>query len=531
MEETIINIFKNHPVRELNTEFIAKEAYIREYSIAEDLLKSQDKSVVNSGKEKKFQLHRKTLYYLNKLVDNNIIKVSKIVEKGEKYFILLASEGDTILEKGYKKILITKPTLNTTFIEKYESKNLMKKFEENSWINRLNSILLECEYTKDINILYKTIFDCFTNVNDTIALNEFEIIINNSNDQALKDFLEKISKDSENYNKTISIIINLSSCNNNLNKFINHYINSQTKNSKRINIIFNITNRDLQKNSKNIINIFEKFSSSKIKINIKNSDIAKAPYFNGRAGIYNFDEQDWINYCKESKGKSLGISCSQSQIGINVTKFFEEYKSNTEFRNAVLDTAKTLLLANNIQRRKSSEYFQNINTINSENKSYFYKFNRNYIRFWNYDWHRTIHEDTFHELILSTKELVDNFCRNEETIFKSCGIPIRFKIAFSSAFKNFDQNFTGERGYKKITINKIEDYYSGEMKSFLQYREKMFESFDGGDRFRIFRSSNFSSSDIIHELGILLNAYRIPLFTYDFSSLRGTIKLTSFISQ
>jgi len=528
MEEVILNIFRNNQGKDLSTETLTKESYPREYSIAEDLMNSSDRARVNSGKEKKFQLHRKTLYYLNKLVDNHILKVSKIVEKGEKYFTLIATEGDTIFEKGYKKIVITKPTITNTYIEQYESKKVMIKYEENSWINRFNSILLECSVTTDINRLYNIMIDCFTNVNDAIALNEFEIILNNTNDIVLKDFIEKASRESDTYGKNISLIINLSQSNNNLLQFIDHYININPKN---INIIFNISSRDLQKSSKYILHIFEKFSDAKIKINIKNSDLASSPLFKGRAGIYSFDDHDWNNYLKKFKGKSIGLSCSQSQIAINVHKFFEEYNTDVEFRNAVINAAKTLLLSSNIQRRKSTEYFRNINSINNPNRSDFYKFSRNYIRFWNYDWHRnTKGEDTFFELIKSTKELVNSFCRNEETIFKSCGIPMRFKIAFSSAFKNFEKNFSGERGYKKITVNKIEDYYNGEMKLFLQYREKLSEIFDGGDRVRIFRSNNFSS-DIIHELGIILNAYRIPLVTYDFSGLKGMVKLTNFMDD
>jgi hypothetical protein len=57
----------------------------------------------------------------------------------------------------------------------------------------------------------------------------------------------------------------------------------------------------------------------------------------------------------------------------------------------------------------------------------------------------------------------------------------------------------------------------------------MFEIFDGGDRLRIFRKSDFAVIDIIHELGILLNAYKLPFFTYDFSGLKGTVKLTNFM--
>jgi len=40
------------------------------------------------AKRKKFQLHRKLLYYLNKLIDEKILRISRIQEKGEKTFAL-----------------------------------------------------------------------------------------------------------------------------------------------------------------------------------------------------------------------------------------------------------------------------------------------------------------------------------------------------------------------------------------------------------------------------------------------------------
>jgi hypothetical protein len=528
-EEVILNIFKNHPNKELSSEFLASEIYTQEYIQIEELIKSPDKTNMHDGKRRKFQLHRKILYYLNKLVESDIIKVAKIVDKGEKYFILKAEEGETIIEKGYKKIIITKPIVTSTQIDQYETKGVMKKYEEDTWITRFNSILLECSKTTDHDRIHTIMKDCFSNINDAIALNEFENVLNAMNSTQAKEFLERIIRDTDNFDRTVSIIINISQVSSNIYDFIRYFADA---NPKKVNIVFNMSGKDIQKSSKIIEHIIQEFSRTKTKINIHNIDTGKAPFFKGRAGIYNFDEDDWEIYQKRSKGKTIGVSCSQSQIAININRFFEAYHTDTEFRQAVINAAKTLLVANTIQRRKSNEYFRNINSMNSPNQADFYKFSRNYIRFWNYDWHKDIQENNnLFELIKSTKELVDNFCHSEETIFMSCGIPIRFRIAFSSAFRNFDSRFMGERDYRKATVKKVEDFYTGEIKAFINARERMFEIFDGGDRLRIFRTNDFASIDIIHEFSILLNAYKIPLFTYDFSGLKGTVKLTNFMTS
>jgi len=246
-EEILLNIFKNNSEKEINSEFLAREIYIEQYKEIETLLKSSDKANVHDGKRRKFQLHRKLLYYLNKLVESNIIKVSKIAEKGEKYFMLRAGEGETIIEKGYKKIIITKPAITSTHIDQYETRGVMKKYEEDSWITRFNSILLECLKTPDSGRLYVIIRDCFTNINDAIALNEFEHVLNKISDKECKEFLDRLVKDTENFDKTISIIINVSQANNNVYNFITYL---SLLNPKKINAVFNINNKDLQKSSK-----------------------------------------------------------------------------------------------------------------------------------------------------------------------------------------------------------------------------------------------------------------------------------------
>jgi len=67
---------------------------------------------------------------------------------------------------------------------------------------------------------------------------------------------------------------------------------------------------------------------------------------------------------------------------------------------------------------------------------------------------RFLNQNYVIELIKSTKEEIDNFCVSEETIYKSCGMPTRFKVAFSCLFNGAKFNFS-ERSPQKIEINKM----------------------------------------------------------------------------
>ena len=527
IEQGILDIFK-HATQDVGAEIIAKALYPEEFKKLEKHLESIDKTTIKRATAKRFQLHRKILYYLNKLESQHIIKMTRIEEKGEKLFGLAIDEGEIILEKGYKKIIITKTALSNSTTEKYEQELIMKKFAQESFISSLNTILLECSFATGIHKFKSIIKECMNQVNDTIALNEFEHIIRlAAENNELEIFIDEMNVETLDRNIILSLNITTYEHQKEILQFIQLFA---AKHPKNINIVFNLTTKELNKHATLFEECITLFSEEKIKINIKNNDIKHAPYIKGRAGMYTFDDATWNEYCTQYRSKTIGVSCAQSAIAININRFFENYHTDAEFRKAVLSAAKMLLSAHTLQRRKLNEYFRTINLLNGVHAGAFYRFQDNYIRFWNYDWQKHVEEkEVLFDLLKSTKEVIDQFCYSEETIFKSCGIPIRFRIAFSSAFRNFDSKFMGEREYKKAQIRSIEDFYKGELKGFIYTREKMFEIFDGGDRLRIFRSAEFNTKDIIHEWNHILSSYKIPFFTYDFSGMQGMTKLTNYL--
>ncbi|HIH31697.1 TPA: hypothetical protein HA235_03235 [Candidatus Woesearchaeota archaeon] len=520
IEQEILKVFKAGPGKEHDTSELAETVFKEESLKIKSMLDTNDKHTIQQAKNLKFKLHRKLLYYLNKFVEDKILSIARIKEKGEKSFILALDEGEITLEKGYKKIVITKPATPSNYIEKFEKLGIMKKFEEDSFVNRLNAIMLEAPLIK--HKLNLTIRDILKNVNDVICVNDFQEVLDID-----QDLIEKLNTDVVDLDKTISILIDLQDIDSrNLMAFIDNYCRI---NPSKINIIFSMNSKSVNKNSELLKNIIGSLSRSKIKFNILNRDLSPSPMFKGRAGIYSLDEESWKLYQKSFQGKIKALSVSHSSIAININKFFDNFRTDSDFRQAVISAAKVLLSANAIQKRKSNEYFRNINVLNAPYTQDFFKFSRNYIRLWNYDWYKDIMQNSnLLELIKSSKEVMENFCISEETIYKSCGIPMRFKITLSSAFKNFEPKFMGEREYKKTNIRKIEDYSENEIKEFILTREKIFEIYDGCDRLRIFRTQDFKPEDIVRETALMFNTYKIPFFTYDFSSIKGVIKLTNY---
>jgi len=94
------------------------------------------------------------------------------------------------------------------------------------------------------------------------------------------------------------------------------------------------------------------------------------------------------------------------------------------------------------------------------------------------------------ELINSTKSSWIIFCYSEETIFKSCGIPIRFKIAFQLSIQETMILYSWVRENTRKRMSGAQRFLQRRDQDFILVREKMFEIFDGGDRLRIFRLQN-----------------------------------------
>jgi len=276
-EYELLLFFKKNPEKELSTTDILANIFSEDYKNIENIFNDpfSDKQMLQDAKRKKGQLHRKILYYLNNLVNEDILKISKQGNKGEKYFILSLEEGEElIINKSRRKIIISKPSMPAMHIDGYEQKNIAARFESATWIDRLNSILFETPKFKSIEELYNTINKCFSNINDVIGLNDFEYAIQNNDIKESLSFLRRINSECVDYGKRLSCIIDITNIEKEktgkILEFIKEYCDVHSKN---ITLIFDVRSKELQENSdffEDIVNIFVNFKKT---IYIKNQDI------------------------------------------------------------------------------------------------------------------------------------------------------------------------------------------------------------------------------------------------------------------
>lgn len=526
-EYKVLAIFREKPNNELSTaeivESVFPEKFARIDSTLKDSLSTKEKTA--GAKKEIAQLHRNVLHHLNKLVREGLIKVSKEGAKGKKYFVLAIEPGEELIfEKHRKRIMISKPSLPALPIEGFEQKGIVHKFEPSTWVDRLNAVLFECTRFENLGDIFETVIDSFSSVNDVFGLNEFETL---SGD--MLSFFEKLDTECEDYGKKINVIINLFDLTikkkENIVGIIMDYARTKPKN---ISMVLNIRSRSLTKHSEFFERIIGEFIKEKLDLNIKNQDLVEAPWILGRAGPYTFDKDEWQIYTEKIKGTTYGLACAQSTFIVDVARFLKENKNIGEFRTFIMNVAKSLLSANSLQRKRSEEFFTNLIRLNKEKSREFFMFSRNYIRFWNYGWKQPDVDQNFVlDIIKSTKEEIQEFAASEETIYKSCGMPTRFRIAFAPAFENITELSEGK--YERIQIKKTEDLYSKEIKEMLLMKEKFFDLFGGGDTSTFYRAEDVGAEEVTREILTILNTYKIPFFRYDFGGIKADVKLTSFI--
>jgi len=528
IEQRILNKFKKEPLREIPTTEIVREAHPEEYSRIIRGIENEfsDKKTANLAKRKKGQLHRKILYHLNKLVDEGVLKISSVKGKGEKYFSLNIEQGEIVVEKKHRRIVLSKPTISTSLIEEYEAKGIVHKFDPESWVSKINCILLESANFTGINKFYELIYSCFSEVNDALGLNNFEHIIQNNSPDNLSEIAKKLDIDTKDQERIVNIIIDVKNITDDdkIYDFVKTLLEVRPKN---ISLIFKADSKELKMHDKLFKSIISDISKEEIKLNIHNKKIHDAPIIIGKAGPYTLPENEWKDYEENIRGKTIGLALANTTIAIDVNRFFRESTNNNEFRDLIMRTAKTLFKVNSTQKKKADEYFKRLNDINKPHTKRFFAYAKDYIRFWNYDL-KDKNQEHLLELLESAKEEVKKFCSTQQTIYKSCGMPSNFRIAFSTVSKRYT-NALSPRKYIKTTIRRFEDYHVPEITSFINSREEMFKIFDGGDRIRFFRSGGFKPEEIICELVFLMNTYELPLITYDFKERKGEIRLTDFI--
>lgn len=535
-KEKILNLFRKNPNESFPTSYIARSVYPDEY---ERILEVQNGKFTTKEESKKVsreksKIHRRILHHLNKMVEKEVLEVSKRGENGEKFFKLNIDEGEEIIYEGVRKrqVGITKPVLPSLPIENYESKGVVKKYKDKKWHTKLDSILIESTMF-DQDELYNVTSVALDNIKDVVGLNSFESVISQLSTERLFKLLKNISRDLRDFNKRISLIIDLSRVKPSDREKLSR-IFKELFPLHNINIVFELNSRELQNQRDFIKNILPSFTDD-LPIYFRNKSLTDVPYLVGEAGSYTFEQDKWEKH-KENESKAKVLCCSQSTVFIDIEKFLSSKKSHnrSEFLDLTKKTYKSLFRGNTIQRSRKHELFRRILDITRQDgEKEFFIYGRNYIRFWNLNSISSSFDDkTTIKLLKSLKKDTDEFCAAESTIYKSCGMPIEFKVAFSPAIGSYPLNNLSKNRKKFIEVSGLEELCSDKLKDNLRFNSSLSSVYDGGNLLEVKRKGTFSDEDLLEEFNVLLSSYPFELFRYRFKDTKGkNSKINNFFGD
>jgi hypothetical protein len=477
----------------------------------------------DEAKREKAKLHRRVLHHVNKLIDEGALSVRRVGAKGEKFFSLKETYNPHVA-RGFSP-----SQMPSVPIEGYENKDVLFKFEPDTWIARLNSVFVEATKIKDLRSFQDIISLLFNVINDVIIVNDFESLIERFSVEEVMELFIKLEGAGRDYDKRICLIIDMTNLTKpiRLIRFFEALLPLQLD---QITTIFDVTGREMMDNTHAFEELVMLFSKHRLKLNIKNAELHKPPLGIGRAGPYTFEEKEWQRYVKAVyPGKGICYAGVQASVIIDMKQFFDEFQKANLFSDMTQKVAKAMFIANSMQRRHADEYFRGLydNDLHHD----FFALSSMAIRFWNYEFeHPHIDQKGLLELLTTVRKDIRDFCNNEETIYLSCGMPRRFSISLGTAYKRFSHNKRLFEAFEKIYLRSISDIYSKKLRDTLVFRERIGEIFDEGDEVRFQREGSIDPVDIVREFQALLHTYKFPLFCYNFSESAGTtITLTNFL--
>jgi hypothetical protein len=524
-EYEILSLFKGNPSVELGTKEIVLQMYSQEAQEAENALVDQfsSKETKKSAKKTLATLHRRILHHLNRLIFQHTLEVSRVEGKGKKYFKLALQEGEElVLDKFKRKIIITKPTTPTLPLGDFEQKGIVYRVGSDSFFDSLNSILLEGDKFSNLPQSLDFVSGLFHQVNDVIGINDFETVIQKFEIQEIVNFLLKLEEDCAEYDRQICCIIDFTNIQDEL-KLSQFFETFLSKSHSVINFILDVTSREFLAKNVLIETLIRKNAQNRTKLSIKNDDLFNAPYIIGKSGPYCFTVSEWNDYVKNCQKSSVGLICTQSSMVIDLAKFYRDSPSAKALSELLFKLTKALFFANAYQRKNSDEYFKKLSNPSLSSLDYqVFNYSKNIIRFWNYEINNEVDADAFLlDTLLEIRKQLEDFSKNQETIYLSCGMPTNFKVAFSVAYRQFNKFQPLVENFTKVQVRDSKDLYSEEFKQHLKIYERGSNIFDGGSEIRFTRVGGFEPLDVMREINIIMNAYRIPFFCYNFVQQTG----------
>jgi hypothetical protein len=504
-EEAILRYFAKRPQATNSTSDLVRVVFRAQHEKIEQQLQSPLQEEQKAGKRAKAQLHRKLLYHLNRLVENRALQVQSLGARGEKNYVLAVETGNIVVQAKGTTLAISKHQEPENFIEKWQ--NNKQVVQMTNQLHKTEAYAINARKFAGIHQLRAALAHVYTHVSDAIAIIGFESLLDQEQ-QTFQEGIKALLADSKDHSIALTFHINIGRKNVENSAVELAELMAKEK-PRRAYTIFAGTYEELRQQRGMLQRIANTYSPRNIKLNLQNYDRKKEAHIMGRAGVYSVSEEQ-----TELLERVGGAVISGGSYTIDLGS--AEGISKEELRALAINTAKSLLSRAAMQRRYSRTLFAGLGAVGSVREQQSKA--ESYLRVWNYDWLAFPHP----EVLGSVKEILEEFARQEQMIFATCGLPLHFKIRLTSAFPHYGK--LTDRSYVKVPVYDRETLNRQDFD-----KRELLGTYFNCDRMRVFREGNPDGTEIINEMLSVLHARDITLLTYDFNELNRTISLTAFM--
>ncbi len=509
LEHKILHKFKMESSRELSTSEVVRGVLSEESRWVKEVLSGvRERAQLVVAKRKKGQLHRKVLYYLNKLKKEESIIQTKVTGKGEKYFVLNVQKT-----KENERTFFESPQVQlVTPIEGYEKQGFIHR-EEGGWSNRVSSIMMDASKFSGIFKLQNAISECFSEVSDAVGVYRFEVILEEATPEAIKEGLRKLDLEAKDFNREVCLLVNVNQVQEaKLKYFVEDWMRVQPE---KVKIIWRVDSGWLESHQELGGYILKLFASHHLVLFMDNNSLQEAPSFLGKTGVHRMSKEEWENFLKS--GMEMGV-CAVCALSLDVERFFNKGHSFQEFRLMVQKAAKALFLGNWAIRNQGRDHLALLSRMNEGSRAG-YHLGSNQLRFTHFPV-KGVEADHFLSLLESCRFEVARFVKVQETILKSCGMPLRFKIALGVG------EFAGSN--EELVVSKVAEFFKPEFQEYIRRKERLAKIFAGKSILRWITPTG-DQQEWLNQIRYVLDHVNIPFFSLSFGEEKGIIKLTSFL--
>jgi hypothetical protein len=188
------------------------------------------------------------------------------------------------------------------------------------------------------------------------------------------DFLARLDKIASDYQRRVMLIIRVQSIDDEV-RLVRLCKEFCTTKPRAIEMVFNVTPRDLYERKTFFQAIIPFFAKAQVKIHLKNSSLHPAPVIYGNAGPYTISAEDWRAY-KGVREEMNGFCIGGASVAIDVAK---ARKEGARLHDLAQKAAEALFLVG-VARRRGNEWQGSLRA-----RGFSASFVNEHVRFWNYD--------------------------------------------------------------------------------------------------------------------------------------------------